>query len=67
MCSSDLLQGREDFRAVFGTMLQSPPVGMLNGRIRIQGWTVSGTMTAQAYGDVQFAFGIRRVESNRQL
>lgn len=59
-----LLQSREDFHAAFGSMLQSPPVGMLEGRIRIQGWTVSGPLTAHPHGDVMFAFGVRRGGDN---
>ncbi|MBK8802972.1 MAG: hypothetical protein IPN71_13150 [Fibrobacteres bacterium] len=61
-----LLQSRDDFHAVFGAMLQSPPVGMMEGRIRIQGWTVSGPLTTHPHGDVQFAFGARRVDNIRQ-
>lgn len=62
-----LLQTREDFQALFGSMLQSPPVGMLEGRIRIQGWTVSGPMSVQPHGEVLFAFGVRRVDILRSV
>lgn len=61
-----LLQGREEFKATFGSLLQSPPVGMLEGRIRMLGWTVSGPLVAQSHGEAMFAFGVRRVDNIRQ-
>lgn len=54
-----LLQGRPEFQAAFGNLLQTPPVGLLDGRFRFRDWTVAGPVMASAGGAAYFAFGVR--------
>lgn len=62
-----LLQGRKEFQTAFGQLMQAPPVGMLEGRIRFHDWTVSGPVIADPFGAALFAFGVRRVNSTRTI
>ena len=60
-----LLQSREEFNSEFGSLVQTPPVGLLEGRIRFPGWAVSGPLVVEGRGESLFAFGVRRVNETR--
>jgi hypothetical protein len=54
-----ILQGRDEFKAAFGEMLQTPPVGLLDGRFRFRDWTVAGPVLSSNGSAAFFAFGVR--------
>gem|GEM_PF-1421591 len=54
-----LLQSREEFQTAFGSLLQTPPVGLLDGSFRFRDWTVAGPVVASSGGTAYFAFGVR--------
>lgn len=57
-----LLLGRQEFQSSFGNLMQTPPIGLLDGRFRFRDWTVAGPVLTQAGGVAHFAFGVRHTK-----
>ncbi len=57
-----ILQGRPEFQEVFGHLLQTPPVGFLDGRFRFRDWTLVGPVLTSKGGSAIFVFGVRHMK-----